>query len=79
MSLSRYRRLSNSDYYISLFVPLIDISVSLGSLFQRIASINHRSNRSRLTKLLEKNEIVRIPADVSSYYFSPHSPSDRSI
>lgn len=38
--------------YISLFVPFFDIPVSLGSLFQRIASINDRFYLSRLNSLL---------------------------
>ena len=41
--------------YISLFVPFFDIPVSLGNLFQRIASINDRFYLSRLNKLFEEN------------------------
>ena len=41
------------NYYISLFVPFVDIPVSLGHLFQRIASINDRFYLSRLYQLFE--------------------------
>ena len=37
--------------YISLLVSLIDIPVSLGDLFQRIASVNDRFYLSSLNKL----------------------------
>jgi hypothetical protein len=36
---------------ISLFVSFINIAMRLGSLFQRIASINERYYLSRLNKL----------------------------
>ena len=42
---------------IPLFVPLIDILVGLGSLFQWIALIYDRFYLSGLNKLLEKNQI----------------------
>ena len=45
----------HSYYYISLFVPFIDILVSLGSLFQRIESIYDWFYLSRLSKLFEKD------------------------
>ena len=41
--------------YISLFVPFINIPVSLGSLFYRIVSIYDRFYLSRLNKLFEEN------------------------
>ena len=41
--------------YISLFVPFVDIPVSLDNLFQRIASIYDRFYLSRLNKLFEEN------------------------
>ncbi len=41
--------------YISLFVSFVDIPVSLGSLFQRIASIYDRFYLSRLNNLFEEN------------------------
>ncbi len=44
-----------SDDYISIFVSFVDIPVSLGNLFQRIASINDRFYLSRLNKLFEEN------------------------
>jgi hypothetical protein len=37
-----------TDDDIALFVPLLDIAVSLGSLFQRIASIYDRFYLPRL-------------------------------
>ena len=43
----------HSDDYISLFVSFIDIPVGLGSLFQRIASINDRFYLSRLRRRLD--------------------------
>ena len=43
----------HSDDHIPLFVPLFDISVSFGSLFQRIESINDRFYLSRLNQLFE--------------------------
>jgi len=47
--------MSHSYDYISLFVPFFDIPVSLGSLFQRIASINDRFYLPRLNQLFEEN------------------------
>ena len=43
------------DDYISLFVPFFNITVSLGSLFQRIASIYDRFYLPCLNKLFEEN------------------------
>ena len=42
---------SHSYYYITLFVSCFDITVGLGSLFQRIASIYDRFYLSSLYKL----------------------------
>ena len=39
--------------YIALFVPFVYIFVSLGHLFQRIASIDYRFYLSRLYQLFE--------------------------
>ena len=47
----------HSDDDISLFVPCFDIPVSLGNLFQRIASIDDRFYLPRLNKLPEENQI----------------------
>jgi hypothetical protein len=50
--------------YISLFAPFLDIPVSLGNLFQRIASIYDRFYLSRLNKLFKEllqNNQVLIP------------------
>jgi len=47
--------ISQSYYYISLFVSFFGIPVSLGNLFQRIASIYDRFYLSRLNKLLEED------------------------
>src|SRR3990172_4046692 len=48
----------NSDDDISLFVPCFDIPVSLGNLFQWIAPIDDRFNRSGLNKLFEGKQII---------------------
>jgi hypothetical protein len=45
----------HSDDYISLFAPFLDIPVSLGNLFQGIASIYDRFYLPRLNKLFEEN------------------------
>ena len=50
-----YLRKPKSYDYISLFASCFDIPVSLGSLFQRIASIYDRFYLSRLNKLFEEN------------------------
>ena len=42
----------HSDHHISLFVPLLDVPEGLGGLFQGIASIDNRSELSRLNQLL---------------------------
>ena len=41
--------------YISLFEPFVNITVSLGSLFQRIAFIDDRFYFSCLDQLFEEN------------------------
>ena len=46
--------MGHRDDDISLFVSCVDIPVSLGDLFQRIASINDRFYLSRLNKLFEE-------------------------
>ena len=46
-----------SNYYVSLFVSFFDIPVSLGHLFQRIASIDDRSDLSRFDELFEVDQI----------------------
>ena len=56
-ALLRFAIMSHSDDYISLFVPFIDIPVSLGSLLQRIASIYNRFYLPRLNKLFKENYI----------------------
>ena len=43
---------------IALFLACFDIPVSLGNLFQRIASINDRFYPSGLDQLLEENQIL---------------------
>jgi len=45
----------HGDDDISLFVPFIDIPVSLSHLFQQISSIYDRFQLSRFNKLFEKN------------------------
>lgn len=45
----------HSYYYFSSSVAFFIIAVSLGSLFQRIASIDDRFYLSRLNKLFDKN------------------------
>jgi hypothetical protein len=52
--------LFQSDYYIPLLVPCVDIPVGLGSLFQRIASIYDRFYLAGLDKLFEENWIVSL-------------------
>ena len=47
----------HSDDYVSLLVPLVDVSVSLGGLFQWIASVNDRSHLLRLNQLSEENQV----------------------
>ena len=46
---------SHSYDYIALFVSCFDITVGLGSLFQRMAPIYDRLHLSRLNKLFEEN------------------------
>ena len=41
--------------HIPLFVSFVDIPVSLGDLFKRIASINDRFYLSRLNEIFEQN------------------------
>ena len=58
-----------SYYYVSLFVPFINISVGLGSLFQRIDFIYDGFYLSRLNKLFEKNQICNSFGWCPKYYF----------
>ena len=48
----------HSDDNIFLFMSLFDIPVSLGDLFQRIASINDRFYLPRLNQLCEEDKVV---------------------
>ena len=50
-----YPVMLQSDHYISFFVSRFDISVRLGNLFQRIASIYDWSYLPRLSKLFEED------------------------
>ena len=59
----------HSDDYISHCVPFFDIAMSLGSLFQWITSTDDRFKLSRLNKLSEENDIFRVLAHYSKYYF----------
>ena len=47
----------HGDYYISRFLPWFNIAMSLGNLFQRIASVDDRFYRFRLNKLFEENQL----------------------
>ena len=49
--------LLHSDDDISLFVPFFHIAMSLGNVFQWIASIYDRLELSRLNELSEEDEI----------------------
>ena len=55
MRLLGFAIMFHSNDYISLFVSCFDIPVSLGNLFQRIASIDDRFYLSRLNQLFEEN------------------------
>ena len=50
----------HSDDDISLFVSFFDIPVSLGNLFQRIASIYDRSYLSCLNNLFDEDQIFSL-------------------
>ena len=56
-ALSGFAIVSHSDDDISLFVSCVDIPVSLGNLFQRIASISDRLKRPLLNQLKEESQI----------------------
>src|SRR5437879_4973636 len=45
------------DDHVSCFLPRVEILVSFCSLFQRITSIDYRSNLSCFNELFEENEI----------------------
>ena len=47
--------LFHCDDYLSSGVSRFDVTVRLGNLLQRIASINDRSNLPRLDELFEKD------------------------
>ena len=59
----------HSDDDISLFVSCVDVPVSLGNVFQWIASIDDRLYLPRLNQLFEKNEVFSLWACYPSYYF----------
>jgi hypothetical protein len=52
--------MGHRDDDIALFVSCFDIPVSLGNLFQRIASIDDRLYLSRLDQLFEELEVFRV-------------------
>jgi hypothetical protein len=54
-ALSGFVVMFHSDDYISLFVPFVDIPVSVSSLFQGIASINDRFYLSRLNRTFRED------------------------
>ena len=54
-ALSSFFVMFHSNDYIALFVPFIDIPVSLDNLFQRIASVNDRFYLPRLSEFFEVN------------------------
>ena len=60
----------HSDDYAALLTPSLDISVSLGNLCQRIASINDRSCPSRPNKLLEEHWTFSLFACSTSMLFN---------
>ena len=57
------------DYNISRFLPGFDIPVSIGSLFQRIASIDDGFYLSRLNQLFEDNQIFTLLAPCPNDHF----------
>jgi hypothetical protein len=50
-------RMLHRDDDISLFVPVFDISVSLGHLLQRVAPIDNGLQFSRLNQPSEENQV----------------------
>jgi hypothetical protein len=52
-ALSGFVAMFHRNDHVSLFMPFVDIPVSLGHLFQRIESINDRFYLSRLYQLFE--------------------------
>jgi hypothetical protein len=46
------------DNHIPLFVPRINIAMSLGGLFQRVDSVNNGLKRSSLDQLFEGKDIL---------------------
>ena len=57
------------DDNMSRFVPLFDIAVGLGCLFQRIASIYDCFDLSRLNTLFEENQIFCALRRQRTYHF----------
>jgi hypothetical protein len=55
--------------YISLFMALFDIPVSLGSLFQRITSVNDRFYLLRLNKVLQR-KVLKNPLPCHHFFSS---------
>lgn len=51
------RALSDSDDHVSSFVSLLDVPVGLGRLLQRVATIDDRTQRTRLDDLLEQHQV----------------------
>ena len=61
--------LHHRDDDIALFVSCFDIAVSLGNLFQWIASINDRSDLSRFNEFFEEHEIFSLWGCRRAYEF----------
>ena len=68
-TLSGFVIMFHSYYYISLFVTFVNISVSLSSLLQRIASIYNRFYLPRFDKLFKENYIFSSIWGYPKYYF----------
>src|SRR5512138_2099783 len=50
---------SDGDDHIAFLVPLLDVAVSLGSLFQRIASVDDRFDLPGLDQRLDRQEVLK--------------------
>ena len=61
--------MAHSDDHASPFVPFVDIPVSIGHLFQGIASIYDRFYLSRFNKLFEEDQIFFTLGCAPGYYF----------
>ena len=57
---SAFAILRHCDDDISLFASCFHIAVRLGGLFQRITSIDDRSDPPRLNQLFEENKVFRL-------------------